>query len=126
VARGIKRRKAAAGLRPDKSLVRLRYEVARLAFADDAELARSLDVHRSAVVRWKSGEPPARANWEQLVGLDAVVSLLAGFLDPRSIPKWLHGINAHLGDRRPVDVIRLGRLSEVIAALEAERAGAFA
>jgi hypothetical protein len=35
-------------------------------------------------------------------------------------------MNAHLADRRPIDLIRQGRLSEVIAAIEAEKAGAFA
>jgi hypothetical protein len=112
--------------RSNKSLVKQRYQVAKLAFPDDADLARSLGVHRSAVVRWKRGEAPAAKNWEQLVGLDTVVSLLENFLELSSIPKWLRGLNAHLGDRRPIDVIRQGRLSEVVAAIEAEKAGAFA
>ena len=112
--------------RPNKSLIRQRYHIAKVAFPDDADLARSLGVHRSAVVRWKRGEAPAAKNWEQLVGLDTVVSLLEGFLEQASIAKWLRGVNAHLGDRRPIDVIRQGRLSEVVAAIEAEKAGAFA
>jgi hypothetical protein len=113
-------------VRANKSLIKQRYHVAKVAFPDDADLARSLGVHRSAVVRWKRGEAPAPRNWEQLVGLDTVVSLLENFLDVSSIPKWLRGINAHLGDRRPIDVIRQGRLSEVVAAIEVEKAGAFA
>ncbi len=113
-------------VRTNKSLIKQRYYVAKVAFPDDADLARSLGVHRSAVVRWKRGEAPAARNWEQLVGLDTVVSLLEGFLEDGSIAKWLRGINAHLGDRRPIDVIRQGRLSEVVAAIEAEKAGAFA
>lgn len=113
-------------VRAGKARIKQRYHLAKLAFPDDAELARSLGVHRSAVVRWKRGEAPAPRNWEQLVGLDTVVSLLENFLDARSIPKWLRGVNAHLGDRRPIDVIRQGRLSEVVAAIEAEKAGAFA
>ena len=112
--------------RTNKSLIKQRYIQAKLAFPDDADLARSLGVHRSAVVRWKRGEAPAPENYEQLVGLDTVVSLLQGFLEATAIPKWLRGINAHLGDRRPIDVIRQGRLSEVVAAIEAEKAGAFA
>jgi hypothetical protein len=112
--------------RNTKSLIKQRYQVAKVAFPDDADLARSLGVHRSAIVRWKRGEAPAARNWEQLVGLDTVVSLLEGFLTESSIAKWLRGTNAHLGDRRPIDVIRQGRLSEVIAAIEAEKAGAFA
>src|SRR5712692_1226384 len=59
-------------VRANKSLIRQRYHVAKLAFPDDADLARSLGVHRSAVVRWKRGEAPAPKNWEQLVGLDTV------------------------------------------------------
>jgi len=113
-------------IRANKSSIKRAYHVAKVAFPDDADLARSLGVHRSAVVRWKRGEAPARQNWEQLVGLDTVVSLLEGFLEVASIAKWLRGINAHLGDRRPIDVIRQGRLSEVVAAIEAEKAGAFA
>ena len=58
--------------RSNKSLVKQRYQVAKLAFPDDADLARSLGVHRSAVVRWKRGEAPAAKNWEQLVGLDKI------------------------------------------------------
>src|SRR5437667_9772097 len=106
-------------VRANKSLIKHRYHAAKVAFPDDADLARSLGVHRSAVVRWKRGESPAPENWEQLVGLDTVVSLLEGFLEVVSIPKWLRGLNAHLGDRRPIDVIRQGRLFEVVAAIEA-------
>src|SRR5216117_2279015 len=84
-------------VRANKSLIKQRYHVAKVAFPDDADLARSLGVHRSAVVRWKRGEAPAPQNWEQLIGLDAVVSLLEGFLELASIPKWLRGLNAHLG-----------------------------
>lgn len=103
-----------------------RVRSARRAFHSDTELAQLAGVHRSNVTRWKHGERPARENYELLVGLDAVVTLLSQFLDPRSVPKWLRGFNAHLGGRRPVDVLRDGRLSEVIAAVEAEREGAFA
>lgn len=60
------------------------------------------------------------------VSLDAVDSLLRGFLEKEIIIDWLFGINAHLGDRRPLDVLRDGRLSEVVAAVEAEKSGAFA
>ncbi len=109
-----------------KSLIKAKVWAVFTVFQSDADLARTLGVHRSNVLRWKRGERPDRENWEQLVGIETVVSLLAGFLDDRSIPKWLHGFNAHLGDRRPVDVIREGRLSEVIAAIEAEKAGSFA
>lgn len=107
-------------------LAAARYRSVRRAFPSDAALAQALRVDRSRVTRWKRGESPSPHHAEQLLRLDAVVSLLAGFLEPAVVPDWLHGTNAHLGHRRPLDVLREGRLSEVIAAIEAERSGAFA
>ena len=40
--------------------------------------------------------------------------------------KWLAGFNAHLRNRRPIDVIAQGRITEVIDAIEAEETGAYA
>src|SRR5258705_13920708 len=116
----------ARSVRGKQSLLTHGYQVAKLAFPEDAAMARRLGLHRSALVRWPLRDAPAPQNYEQLVGLDAVVSLLEGFLEVASIAKWLRGLNAHLGERRPIDVIRQGRLSEVVAAIEAEKAGAFA
>lgn len=106
--------------------VPLRLKSARRAFASDAELAEFAGVNRSNVTRWKQGERPSPDNYELLVELDVVVTLLAQFLHPRSVTKWIHGFNAHLGNRRPIDVLRIGQLSEVVRAIEAERQGAFA
>jgi hypothetical protein len=111
--------------------VRRRLVAARLLSAERAlgsatAVAEWLGVDRSRVTRWKGGELPDPALEEQLVALDAVVSLLRGYLDEDVIADWLLGINANLGDRRPLDVLRDGRLSEVVAAVEAEKSGAFA
>jgi transcriptional regulator with XRE-family HTH domain len=103
-----------------------RCEFARRAFPSDAEMARVLGVDRSRMSRWRQGEPPDQENAERILALDTAVELLSGFLDERSIPKWLYGINAHLRHRKPVDVLVSGRLSEVIAAIEAEKSGAYA
>ena len=65
-------------------------------------------------------------NADRIVGLDAVIEMLSGYLSPSSIRKWLNGTNAHLGDRRPIAVLRSGMLSDVIAAIEAEKSGAYA
>ena len=84
-------------------------------------------MNRSQVTRWREGETePGRENAERIVGLDAAVALLSGYLEPSSIPKWLMGVNAHVGDRRPIDLLREGNLSDVIAAIEALRSGAYA
>jgi transcriptional regulator with XRE-family HTH domain len=102
-----------------------RYHSARRAFESDAEMAEALGVNRSNITRWKQGKTSPK-DAELLVMLDVVVTLLTGFLEPETIPKWIGGFNAHLGHRRPIQVLRLGRLSEVIRAIEAEKAGAFA
>ena len=108
------------------TLTAARYTSVRRAFPSDAALAQALHVDRSRVARWKKGEAPSPEHAEQLLRLDTVVSLLVGFLEAEVVPDWLQGVNAHLGHRRPLDVLREGRLSEVIAAIEAEKSGAFA
>ena len=102
-----------------------RYRSARRAFDSDADMAQTLGVHRSNITRWKQGETSPE-NAELLVALDVVVTLLTGFLEPESVPKWLQGFNAPLGHRQPLEMLRQGRLSEVIAAIEREKQGAFA
>lgn len=95
-------------------------------FGSDAAAAAALDVSRAQPRRWRKGQIPDLENRDRIVGLDAVLALLAGYLEASTIPKWLNGVNAHLGNRRPINVLREGRLSEVIAAIEAEKSGAFA
>jgi uncharacterized protein (DUF2384 family) len=38
---------------------------------------------------------------------------------------WLFGVNPLLNDRRPIDLIRLGRAEELMRAIRAERSDAF-
>lgn len=109
-----------------RTLQQARYWSIRRAFPSDAAMARALGVHRSSVTRWKRGEVASEEHHERLVALDAVIDLLTGFLEPASVPKWLTGVNAFLGHRRPIDLLRQGRLSEVVAAVEAEKDGAYA
>jgi hypothetical protein len=109
-----------------RRLVEARLLSAERTLGSATAVADWLGVDRSRVTRWKGGELPEPRLEEQLVALDAVVSLLRGYLEEAVIADWLLGINANLGDRRPLDVLRDGRLSEVVAAVEAEKGGAFA
>ncbi len=102
------------------------YLSARKAFRSDAELAEELGVNRSSVTRWKKGLPADQKNEDMLRDLTVVISLLTGYIESSVIPDWLHGLNPMLGNRRPIDVIKTGRLSEVISTIEAEKSGAFA
>ncbi len=102
------------------------YFLVRSAFASDAAIASFAGIDRSRVTRFKQGmnlEPDTAA---LLDAVGATVTQLRGFLDDDAIPEWLRGANAHLAHRAPLDVLRTGRLSEVIAAIEAEKSGAFA
>jgi uncharacterized protein (DUF2384 family) len=92
----------------------------------DAAVAMALDVSRTQPRRWREGQVPDPENRDRIIGLDAVIALLSGYLAESSIPKWLHGVNAHLDQRRPISVLREGRVSAVIAAIEAQKSGAFA
>jgi hypothetical protein len=116
------------GVAPEAAILirKARFASARAAFSSDAAMAEALGADRSRAARWKAGEPMDDERWRHLEALDTVVGLLRGWLEPETIPKWLHGLNAHLGHRRPIDVLRDGRLSEVVAAIEAEKSGAFA
>jgi len=104
----------------------LLYLAARRPFASDAALADALGVHRSQVARWKRGGQADPANEERLRNLGTVVESLTGYLEPTAISDWLSGINPHLGHRRPIDVLLAGNVTDVIAAVEAERRGAYA
>jgi hypothetical protein len=108
------------------TLRRASYLYARRAFPNDAALAEAFPVSPSRVARWKQGHLPDEENARLLRDLGIVVALLDGWLEEETVPDWLHGLNAHLGHRRPLDVVREGRLSEVVRAIEAEKAGAYA
>lgn len=102
------------------------YFLVRSAFASDAAIAEFAGIDRSRVTRFKQGRNLEPATSALLDAVGAVVTQLRGFLDDDTIPEWLRGVNAHLAHRTPLDVLRTGRLSEVIAAIESEKSGAFA
>jgi len=95
-------------------------------FQSDSELAQWLGVNRSQLTRYRRGQRPRGETAWRLLGLETVVEALGQFTEPAAIPDWLLGINAHLNDQRPIDLLRRGQLAQVIAAIEAERAGSFA
>lgn len=108
------------------NLIPARVASARRIFQSDAEMADVLGVDRSRVGRYRQGEEPSAEVASTLLGLDVAVTMLDSFLEPEVVGDWLFGVNAQLGNRRPVDVLRDGRLSEVVAAIEATRSGSYA
>jgi transcriptional regulator with XRE-family HTH domain len=88
-------------------------------------VADILGVSPAQVSRWRKGQVPDLDNADRLAGLALVAEMLSRWLAPEVREGWLHGTNAHLADRAPAYLIRIGRVADVIGALEAEKAGAF-
>ena len=91
-----------------------------------SEVARVLGVNRSRITRWLRNEDPDRDNQAKLDALDFVVTRLRQFLTATAARDWLMGINAHLGNRRPIDLIAHNRIAEVLSAIEQDELGSYA
>jgi hypothetical protein len=91
-----------------------------------AELARLMGVDRATVSRWRNGAP---IDYENARSLDALLYVLAEarrVFGPRGALRWLHGVDAHLGNRSPAFVLGLGRVDLVVGALRSHEAGSYA
>lgn len=96
-------------------------------FGGAAELSRLLGVSRSQPARWSKGqEQPSPDSARELLDLDHVVSRALLLWPARVAVDWLKSNNSYLEGARPVDVLRSRGSSEVIDALDAAAAGAFA
>ena len=95
-------------------------------FRSYAELAALLGVSRSRVTRWLKGAGLNPLNAEKVDLLELVWGNLLRVYEPEAARAWLTGVNPHLGDRRPVDLIRAGKAEELMRAIRAERAESFA
>jgi transcriptional regulator with XRE-family HTH domain len=116
----------ASELRSPGSVADRHLVTCRTALGSDRALADLLGVSPSQVSRWRSGQVPDLDNADRLAGLALVVEMLGRWLAPEAIEGWLGGSNAHLMDRTPAYLIRLGRVADVIGAIEAEKAGVHA
>ncbi len=91
-----------------------------------AALADLLGVNRSQVTRWLRGAGIDPLNAEKIDLLELVWSSARRLYAPEAARAWLFGSNPHLGDRRPIDLVRAGRAEELLRAIRAERAESFA
>jgi uncharacterized protein (DUF2384 family) len=90
-----------------------------------AHLADLLGVSPAQVSRWRRGGGIDLANAERVDLLELVVASLLRLYPAEAAEMWLQGLNPHLGDRRPIDLVRAGKAQELLAALAAERAGSY-
>jgi uncharacterized protein (DUF2384 family) len=101
-------------------------EALRADFRSAARLADLLGVSRSQVTRWLRGAGIDPLNAEKVDLLELVWSNVLRLYERDAALAWLFGVNPLLGDRRPIDLIRLGRAEELMRAIRAERADTYA
>lgn len=89
-------------------------------------LADLLGVSPAQVTRWRRGGGIDLANAERVDLLELIFARLLRLYPAEAAERWLLGLNPHLRDRRPIDLVRAGRAQELIGALAAERSGSFA
>jgi uncharacterized protein (DUF2384 family) len=95
-------------------------------FRSQRRLAQLLQVSPAQIGRWQRGQGIDPRNAERVDLLEHAMAGLLRLYSPEVAERWLVGLNPHLGDRRPIDVIRTGRARELLDAIAAERGGAFA
>src|SRR5438093_376930 len=124
--------KCAGGIVPNKSIVSLAQQTccaydlgmavaierkARALVEDlgGTVVAELLGVDRSQPSRWKSGKTtPSPEVRDRILDLEYVLSRLQEIYERDTAVKWLQGINAHLGNVRPLDVMRVRGVADVI------------
>ena len=95
-------------------------------FRSQRRLADLLGVSPAQVTRWRQGSGIDELNARRVDLLELVMSSLLRLYSPEVAELWLLGLNPHLADRRPIDLVRAGRSRELLDALAQERAGSFA
>jgi uncharacterized protein (DUF2384 family) len=91
------------------------------------ELARLLRVSSSQPTRWRRGEEtPGPGSARAIADLDYVLARLLQVWERTVALDWLTTANSFLGGARPLDVVLLRGAGEVVDAIDAEVAGAFA
>ncbi len=96
-------------------------------FGRQAKLAELFSTSTASVSRWfKKEDTPDPENAERIMGVAYIVYRLSNLVEPEVIDSWLHGVNDHIGHQKPIDLIRQGRLTDVINALDEFEAGGFA
>lgn len=94
---------------------------------DNADLAAALRVDRRTIQRYRNQDTlPTRKVRERLARLREISILLDEvFQESEGATTWLYTPVPLLKGRRPIDLMRQGKLDEVITALETYQSGAF-
>jgi DNA-binding transcriptional regulator YdaS (Cro superfamily) len=101
-------------------------EALKVDFGSQRRLADMLGVSPAQVSRWLRGQGIDPLNADKIDVLELAMASLLRLYDPEVARQWLLGVNPHLGNRRPIDLVRTGRGEALLGAIRAERAGSYA
>lgn len=114
-------------IKKSESPVSAEIDSLKASLGSQSNLAKLLGVDRSSVTRWlKQKDFPDPENEEKIIALRYVISRLTRIFKEEVAASWLQGINALLGNQRPIDLLRNGRVTEVMAAIEQTETGSYA
>ena len=87
-------------------------------------VSEATGANERTVERWRAGVGPRRTEYRvKLDDLAAVLEILGAQMGPRAWQAWLTGRSAHLGWRRPVELLAAGEFERVRGAALAYAAG---
>ena len=97
------------------------------AAGNGALLAELLGVRPSQVTRWKQGtQTPSAESTRAIMDFAYIIARAEQAMHAKVVPVWLDSPNQFLRGSTPRECIALGRVAEVIGALDAEDEGAYA
>lgn len=97
------------------------------AAGNGALLADLVGVKPSQITRWKQGvQLPSADAARTIMDFAYIVTRAESTMHTKVVPIWLDSPNQFLRGSTPRECIQLGRVAEVIAAIEAEDEGAYA
>lgn len=97
------------------------------AAGNGALLAELVGVRPSQVTRWRQGvQAPSVESARAIMDFAYIVARAESVMHEKVVPIWLDSPNQFLRGSTPRECIRLGRIAEVIGALDAEDEGAYA
>lgn len=90
-------------------------------------LAELLGVRPSQVTRWKQGtQLPSPESTRSIMDFAYILARAEATMHSKVVPIWLDSPNQFLRGATPRECIKLGRVAEVIGAIDAEDEGAYA
>ncbi|HEY7464940.1 MAG TPA: hypothetical protein VH987_11005 [Candidatus Limnocylindria bacterium] len=87
-------------------------------------VSEATGANQRTVERWRAGMGPRRAEYRvKLDDLAAILAILGEQMGPKATQAWLTGRSAHLGWRRPIELLARGEFDRVRGAAMAYAAG---